>query len=166
MIALGILSLISYNQSINREENIISSSSVIENYKRQINNKFKYRVASEPKTYEFDSQKEFDREINFPLEKPKYVIVKSHELWKFDKKLSQGGMDEIIEILNDSTNYKWGEIGTPYFDKYLVFFNSKNECVGLTELSYEGQTYSTPSVHKMKWGLNTKIKELISIIEK
>jgi hypothetical protein len=74
-------------------------------------------------------------------------------------------MKELLLILNDSTNYDWGELGTPYFDKYLIFYNSKDECIGLTEVSYDGQTYSHPSLIRMKWGLNNKINEIMEIIE-
>ena len=138
----------------------------LEIYREKVNKKFDYNVYSEPKTYSQDYKIEFEKGINFPLEKPEYIIVKSNELWKFDKKIAKNEMNEILKILNDSTNYQWGEIGTPYFDKYLLFYNAKDECVGVTEVSYDGQTYSTPNLIRMKWGFNTKTSELQKLIEK
>lgn len=134
-------------------------------YTSVIDKNFNYDEYSDPKTFTTDVKNEIDKGVKFPLENPEYVIVKSDKFWKPSRRLSNKKMKELLLILNDSTNYDWGELGTPYFDKYLIFYNSKDECIGLTEVSYDGQTYSHPSLIRMKWGLNNKINEIMEIIE-
>ena len=31
--------------------------------------------------------------------------------------------ERILKIINDSASFDWGEIGTPYYDKIIVFFD-------------------------------------------
>ncbi|MBK6640379.1 MAG: hypothetical protein IPG39_03675 [Bacteroidetes bacterium] len=53
-----------------------------------------------------------------------------------------------------------------YFDSYFTFHDKDGNCIGYTDFSFEGQTYSTPSLAKMKWGLlneNARVKLLIAI---
>lgn len=113
---------------------------------RDVNN------VSDSKHYVVDCKKEYSEKRNFPLEEVAYSKLHYIYPWKLDKKFDKEKTKEILIILNDSSSYEWGEIGTPFFDSHLTFHSKNGQIIVLTELSKEGQTYSTPSLFRMKWG--------------
>ncbi len=71
--------------------------------------------------------------------------------------------EKILKILNDSTNYDWGEIGTAYYDKILVFYDENQNEIGYVNLSLDGEIDIFPNLPITKWGLLSKkgFRELI-----
>jgi hypothetical protein len=131
----------------------------------------KYRdvsYTSDSKHYIEDCKKESLKKRKFPPEEITYSKLNYIYPWKFDKKFDKKETESILKILNDSSSYEWGEIGTPFFNCHLTFHSNNGQIVGLTELSAEGQTYSYPSLYRMKWGFikNQKYDELYEILRK
>lgn len=60
--------------------------------------------------------------------------------------------EEIIKILNDSSTYRWGELGTPYHEKTIEFYDNKGNAIGFTDIDYGGELDSYPYRSLMKWG--------------
>jgi hypothetical protein len=59
----------------------------------------------------------------------------------------------ILKIINDSTNFDWGEIGTPYYDKIIVFFDKNENEIGYINVSLDGEIDVFPNLAHTKWGL-------------
>ena len=81
---------------------------------------------------------------------------------KFDKNETE----RILKILNDGRNYIWGEIGTPYYDQIIVFFDKDENEIGYVNISLDGQIDVFPNIASTKWGcLSDKgFKELVTAI--
>ncbi|CAM4150315.1 MULTISPECIES: hypothetical protein [Flavobacterium] len=85
-----------------------------------------------------------------------------------DQKLNLSQAKQLTVILNDSSSYRWGEIGTFINYKTIVFYDSEKNIIGITKLDSDlRQTYSTPFTKKMKWGNLSdnglrKLKEIIT----
>ena len=148
---------------------IISISAIItlnscRDYKTEIINKYSYNKTSTVETYNEDCSFEFQNQIQFPLDKPNIAKLHFSDLNILPKTLNDKQTETILRILNDTSSYVWGEIGTPYFDTYFTFHDKNGNCIGSTKFSFDGQTYSTPSLAKMKWGLLTdKAREILMI---
>ena len=102
----------------------------------------------------YDSDVEFEKEngINFINGKAKNAEIYSGYL-SLSKKVDEKDTKRLIEILNDSTSYVWGEIGTFEPNKSIVFYDQNNKIIGITELDCaKRQTYSSPMTRTMKWG--------------
>jgi hypothetical protein len=67
---------------------------------------------------------------------------------KFDKNETE----RILKILNDGSNYIWGEIGTPYYDQIIVFFDKEENEIGYVNISLDGQIDVFPNIALTKWG--------------
>lgn len=135
-------------------------------YKAEIVKQFPYNETSSPETYLRQTATEYKQGVQFPLEPVASAKIHYPALTKFSKELDSSQIKAILSILNDSASYVWGEIGTPFFDCYFTFYNKEGDCIGLTDVSFDGQTYSTPQLARMKWGLlsavaETKLKETI-----
>jgi len=122
---------------------------------------YKHEVITKKDDYEQACKYEIESGYYFPA--AKRVKAKIHSgFFRFDRKMSAENTKALTAILNDPNSYIWGEIGTPDIHKRIIFYNEKNQIVGLTEFSYEGQTYSYPHLNRMKWGmLNEKAKNRI-----
>ncbi len=81
---------------------------------------------------------------------------------KFDKNETE----RILKILNDGSNYIWGEIGTPYYDQIILFFDKDENEIGYVNISLDGQIDVFPNIALTKWGcLSDKgFKELVTAI--
>ena len=71
--------------------------------------------------------------------------------------------EKILKIICDSTNYKWGEIGTPFYDKTIILFDKNKNEIGYIDISLDGQIDMFPNLAITKWGLltNKGFKELV-----
>ena len=130
--------------------------------KMEIKKRYKYDKTSSIENYIEDCALEFKNGIQFPIDKP--VIAKMHfdKLTKATKTLDSKQTEIILKILNDTASYVWGEIGTTHFDRHFTFYDKAGYCIGYTDFSFDGQTYSTPSLAKMKWGMLTdKAREIL-----
>ncbi len=88
--------------------------------------------------------------------------------FRFDDRLGKEDTKRLFSILLDSSNYEWGETGTPEFSKTLIYFDEKDEVKGETIFSYDGQTYTYPSNEgQSKWGhLNDEgLKAVMKLIK-
>ena len=137
-----------------------------EKCKAELAQRFTYDKISMKDSYAADCGQEFKDGIQFPLEKPESAELHFHRFGKMPVSLNRQQTATILQVLNDTSSYVWGELGTPYFDSYFTFHDKDGNCIGYTDFSFEGQTYSTPSLAKMKWGLlneNAREKLLVAI---
>lgn len=61
--------------------------------------------------------------------------------------------ERILEIINDSSSFIWGEIGTPYFDKTIIFYDKNQNEIGYLDVSFDGEIDVFPNLALTKWGL-------------
>ena len=118
-------------------------------------------------TYKADVLKEQTNGIEFPQAEIGSAKIYG-KFFSADQKLNLTQAKQLTEILNDSSSYRWGEIGTFISYKTIVFYDSEKNIIGITELDSDlRQTYSTPSTKVMKWGNLSdnglrKLKKMIS----
>jgi hypothetical protein len=67
-------------------------------------------------------------------------------------KFGKNETERILQILNDESNYIWGEIGTPYYDQIIVFFDKEENEIGYMNISLDGQIDVFPNIALTKWG--------------
>jgi hypothetical protein len=115
-------------------------------------------------TYDEYVQLEAKNNMYFPLSTVKYAKLFSGIL-SMDKTLEENELKQVLTILNDTTSYRWGEIGTPVFNKHIVYYNKNHQVIGLTKFEEEMfQAYSIPYLGFMKW---CRLKpEKVKIIKK
>ena len=132
--------------------------------KIEIKKRYKYDKTSTVENYFADCSLEFNKGIQFPLDKPVSAKIHFDRLTKPAEDLDIKQTETILKILNDTASYVWGEIGTPQFDRHFTFHDKEGNCIGYTDFSFDGQTYSTPSLAKMKWGMLTnKARETLMV---
>ena len=88
--------------------------------------------------------------------------------FKFDKTLDKSETNNLLKILLDSSNYEWGETGTPEFSKTFIYLDTKGESKGETIFSDDAQTYTYPATEaQIKWGhLNDQaFRKVVEIVE-
>ncbi len=118
-------------------------------------------------TYKTDVSKEKTNQIKFPQTDLNSAKIYGR-FFSADQKLNLSQTKRLTEILNDSSSYRWGEIGTFEHNKTIVFYDSEKNIIGITELDSDlRQTYSIPSTKTMKWGNLSdkgleKLKEIIT----
>lgn len=103
--------------------------------------------------YHEECSAEFEQNLNFPSKKiAKAVLITG--FFAFDKALSQSSTERIIEILNDTTSYEWGEICCFDPGRKIIFYDTIGKLAGITVLDkeYKNLTHSFPYLKKMKWG--------------
>jgi len=87
---------------------------------------------------------------NSPFEKNDSVDIDSSFIISFRK------------IIMDSSNFSWGEIGTPYVDGLLEFYDVKGKKVSEVKISSDGMLWTTPYLGITKDGrLNEKGDSLL-----
>lgn len=132
---------------------IVNAYHHAEKSKAAVAKRFTYDKVFMKESYATDCAMEFKDGIQCPLERPESAELHFHRLGKMPVSLNRQQTATILQVLNDTSSYVWGELGTPYFDSYFTFHDKDGNCIGYTDFSFEGQTYSTPSLAKMKWGL-------------
>jgi hypothetical protein len=96
----------------------------------------------------------------------KTIIYKG--FFSLDKRLDKSTSQEVVRLIQDSSNYSWDKEKISEFEKRLIFYDESGDILGETKLSYSGQSSSTPTTQKIsKWGmLNEKgLKKLLILIE-
>lgn len=132
------------------------------------NNKNKYSMNITPDINNYDSLVKID------IEKKRTILLgeaKSAEMYNnslpfLTHKFELNETQRILKIINDSTNFDWGEIGTPYYDKIIVFFDKNKNEIGYINVSFDGQIDVFPNLTHTKWGLlsDKGFKELVIAI--
>ncbi|MBJ7427492.1 MAG: hypothetical protein JHD28_00810 [Bacteroidia bacterium] len=130
-------------------------------YQSEIKERYEYDLTSTSESYNEDCAFEFKNNIQFPIDKPIFAKLHFDQFFKPPKTLNKSQTETILKILNYTSSYIWGELGTPYFDRRFTFYDKDRNCIGYTEFSFDGQTYSTPRLAKMKWGLLTEKARVI-----
>ncbi|REH00765.1 hypothetical protein [Flavobacterium aquicola] len=106
-------------------------------------------------TYKTDV--EFDKQNKIVFPRTEVAKIKLYTgYFNFSKELNSIDSKEVVKILNDSSSYEWGEIGTFEPNKHLIFYDSNENIIGITEIDWAmRQTYSAPMNRTMKWGFLT-----------
>lgn len=118
---------------------------------------YKSGEAATQENYAAQCQAEFDSSVLFPIgQVSKAVFCKG--FFSLDKSLDADKTKRLVEILNDTASYAWGEVGTFLPDRAIVFYDKDNKPLGITELEEERglQSYSYPYLRRMKWGALTE----------
>lgn len=119
-----------------------------------------------PKHYDSVASYENENNLNFPRNKPQRVILYSnYNLLKNKYELNKEEGAKLLKILNDSTKYGWGELGTPEVHYYFKYFDENNNLIGITKIDQEGMAYSEPYLAKMKWCRIKNISEINNLIK-
>lgn len=128
---------------------------------------YKYEGAT-IENYKTECKEEFENNLSFPDSKIGKAVLCSG-FFSFDKELSESSTRELIEILNDSANYAWGEICCFDSGRKIIFYDIAGKPVGITILEKENEnlTHSFPYLKKMKWGAlksepHKKLEKLLS----
>ncbi|MEO6520387.1 MAG: hypothetical protein ABIN91_01810 [Mucilaginibacter sp.] len=124
-----------------------------EELKKDIYKRFPNIEASEPDSYIRECTKENRKGTTFPMVKASYALLYKNNILTDPVRFSNKQMDNLLVMLNDSASYKWGEIGTPAFDRHVVFYDKTDKCIGLAHVSFDGMVYMDPYLKKMKWGM-------------
>lgn len=100
---------------------------------------------------------EFDKQNKIVFPRTEVAKVKLYTgYFNFSKELNSIDSKEVVKILNDSSSYEFGEIGTFEPNKRLIFYDSNENIIGITEIDWAmRQTYSAPMNRTMKWGFLT-----------
>ena len=82
----------------------------------------------------------------------------------FTHKFNLDETRRILKIVTDSTNFRWGEIGTPFFDNTIVLLDKNENRIGYIDVSFDGQINMFPNLAVTKWGLlaDKGFKELVT----
>lgn len=90
-----------------------------------------YRVET-PSLENYDSLCNLEKDIFFPSRNVKYAKLTKNNFWKQSKTIKGKDLKELLQVLNDSASYEWGELGTPEIHYYISYYNEDNKCVGVT----------------------------------
>ena len=104
-----------------------------------------------------------DKNQSILLNETKTAKIYNNLLPLFYHKFELNETEKILKIICDSTNYKWGEIGTPFYDKTIILFDKNKNEIGYIDISLDGQIDMFPNLAITKWGLltNKGFKELV-----
>jgi len=61
----------------------------------------------------------------------------------------------LLEMLSDSSSYRWGEAGTPDYELVIVYYGKNEEEIGYTLIDPVGEVENCPYRSVMKWGMLT-----------
>ncbi len=123
-----------------------------------VNNlKGKYSESVTPDKNNYDSlvKIEIKEKQAILLREAKSAEMHNNSFPIFTHKFELNETERILKIISDSTNFKWGEIGTPYYDKTIVFFDKNENEIGYVDISLDGQINMFPNLAITKWGLLT-----------
>jgi len=114
-----------------------------------------------PKNYNELVLKDKENEMSFLLNKTNYSELIKREFPYNKRRLNNKTTNDILKILNDTSSYIWGELGTPYYDYCIKYYNSEDEVIGISKVDLGGAVISHPYRNLMKWGtLSIKGDEL------
>jgi hypothetical protein len=119
----------------------------------------------QPETYDSLCRTEYNKQINFPVKEAAYAKLHSNRLFANSYDLSLDEMAELLKIFNDSSSYRWGELGTPEIHYYFTFHDHNANIIGLTTIDLGGMAYSYPPLYKMKWGKLNNMNDVLKLIQ-
>ncbi|GAA4245885.1 hypothetical protein [Winogradskyella damuponensis] len=137
----------------------------IENIHEEIAKNNSYSVETPlHETYDSLCRIENENGIYFPNKSVKYAKLTKNGIWKTSELIKGKELKELLEFLNDSTSYRWGELGTPETHYFLTYYDQSDLCIGMTTIDLEGMAYSYPSTARMKWGMLKEMKLIDKLI--
>ena len=105
--------------------------------------------------YEIQSSQEISSNLRFPLGNVEKAIV-TKGIFSLDHTIDKTLIPKILDLLNDTSNYVWGEVGTFWLGKRIIFYSGDDTAIGITDIDVSGTfTYSYPYLSRMKWGTLT-----------
>ncbi|WP_066755832.1 hypothetical protein [Crocinitomix algicola] len=107
----------------------------------------------EKDNYQTSIEMDQTKQINLPKQLQTFYLFNLN--FPFNRqKINFDYNDSLLTFLRDSSNYVWGEIGTPEFTKALIGYDSLNEAKLLLKIDKDGAyIHSYPYLSLMKWGL-------------
>ncbi len=125
------------------------------------------KEVADEELYKQQCESEIKAHLEFPLGKVDKIIV-TNGFFSIDHTVEKKNIPLVLKLLNDTASYVWGEVGTFIPGKKIIFYDSRNNPVGITHIDKEEVfTYSHPYLCRMKWGTLTEKgnKELHRLIE-
>ncbi|UKN00733.1 hypothetical protein K6119_13430 [Paracrocinitomix mangrovi] len=137
--------------------------------KVQIQKDWRYTIpeAASQVNYISEIQKDEEYNRNFLKGNTSYAICYNW-CFPYDRtRINASETETLVEILNDSSSYVWGEFGTPEYKYCIVFYNDEDNEIGYTEVEPMGEVDSYPYISLMKWGRMkpSSFNQLMTIIE-
>lgn len=134
-----------------------------EKIKNNLINKYSESVTPDKKNFDSLVKIELNQNQSILLNETKTAKIYNNLLPLFYHKFELNETEKILKIICDSTNYKWGEIGTPFYDKTIILFDKNENEIGYIDICLDGQIDMFPNLAITKWGLLTDkgFKELI-----
>lgn len=104
-----------------------------------------------------------ENQLSFPTNDVQYgrLMINTAEFgdpFQFDNtsyNLDHDFIAEFRTIISDSSNFRWGELGTQGGWYILEFFDASNELVNRATLTSGGMLGLEPPLQTIKWGLPT-----------
>lgn len=134
-----------------------------EKIKNNLINKYSESVTPDKKNFDSLVKIELNQNQSILVNETKTAKIYNNLLPLFYHKFELNETEKILKIICDSTNYKWGEIGTPFYDKTIILFDKNKNEIGYIDISLDGQIDMFPNLAITKWGLltNKGFKELV-----
>ncbi len=95
----------------------------------------------------------------FPASSVNQVVIyrnRNKELGEFQRGEKLRGDIQLVEnfraFTSDSSNFVWGEAGTPYTDFELEFFDADGNLMNRVFVSYDGMLWVYPRFGITRWG--------------
>ncbi len=92
---------------------------------------------------------------NFLTGKVRYANVVNESFPFAERRLDSSQTNLIVELLNDSNSYRWGEFGTPTYNQTIFYRDSFDKVIGYTIIDNMGEIQNYPYRSLMKWGMMT-----------
>lgn len=134
-----------------------------EKIKNNLINKYSESVTPDKKNFDSLVKIELNQNQSILLNETKTAKIYNNLFPLFYHKFELNETEKILKIICDSTNYKWGEIGTPFYDEMIILFDENENEIGYIDISLDGQIDMFPNLAITKWGLLTDkgFKELV-----
>ncbi len=110
---------------------------------------------SDRDNYEQLVQLEKEKGNDFLTGEVKYAKVVSEAFPFSSRRFDEKQTSLIIEVLNDTSSYRWGEFGTPTYDQTIFYYDSTDQVIGYTIIDMMGEIENYPFRSLMKWGMMT-----------
>lgn len=125
----------------------------MEKIKNDLKNTYSENITPDKLNYESLIKNDLKKNKTILIGKAKSSKMFNHSFPFFTHKFELIETERILKILNDSKNYDWGEIGTAYYDKILVFYDENQNEIGYVNISLDGEIDIFPNLALTKWGL-------------
>lgn len=90
---------------------------------------------------------------DFLISEVKYAKVVNESFPFSSRQLDTVQTRLIVEILNDTSSYRWGEFGTPTYDQTIFYYDSTDTIIGYSIIDNMGEIQNYPYRSLMKWGM-------------